>query len=195
MVGCRKGLALKPHTRIKDGFEHRLAGADVGCVIKGGIHCFSLYLKDIEGMGETNLAILTEVAALIGTVRGPWIVGGDWNLTPDTLQASNWPATVGGVVRAPSDGTCNEKTYDYVVTSANLSSAVVHTTRVDDGGLVPHPPARIFLAGDARHKGVRRLIRPTAVPGTLPHGPNPKARELTEQEAKTHEGLRLEREV
>jgi hypothetical protein len=100
---------LNPGTRIKDGFEHRQAGAHIGCVIKSGIHCCSLCLKDIEGMGEIDLAILTELAALLATARGPWIVGGHWNLTPGTLRASNWPIIVGGVVHAPNSTTRNEK--------------------------------------------------------------------------------------
>ena len=186
---------MTPHDKIKDGFGHRIAGAHVGCVMRGGIHCFSLYLKDGEGMSETNLTILTELATMLGTVRGAWIVGGDWNMPPAALTASNWPTMVGGLIQAPKEATCNGKTYDYFVASSNLSTAVVHTARIDDSGLTPHSPARLYMNGGSRHKAVRRLIRPTAAPGLLPHGPSPQPRELTVQEAQNLSDLRRETNV
>ena len=122
-------------------------------------------------MSDTNAAILTEVAAAVAAVRGPWIVGGDWNLTPGALAKSGWPDIVHGSIQAPLSPTCNEHTYDYFVVSNDLSAAVAGVARIADGGCNPHWPARLFLHADARAKAVRRLIKPHKIPGKLPFGP------------------------
>lgn len=70
--------------------EDRVHAAWVGGIVKGGFHFISLHLVDGQGMSETNQAILTEVAAYIGTLQGPWLVAGDWNLTPEVLRQSGW---------------------------------------------------------------------------------------------------------
>ena len=131
----------------------------------------SIYPKDGDKLGDTNLAILTELAAVLGAIRGPWIVGGDWNLTPDMLASSNWLQVVGGVIRAPAAPTCHAHTYDYFVLHRSLESAVVAVTPICDGGCSPHWPARLYLHGALRHKAVRRLVKPDKIPGALPLGP------------------------
>jgi exonuclease III len=170
-VVSRKGLGSTPHEIIPDAYKHRIGGAWISAVVKGGIHVFSVYLKDGQDLSETNAAILTQLAAAIGSVRGPWVVGGDWNMTPQTLKASNWPATVKGHICAPSEPTCFDNTYDFFVVSDSLSGAVVDVKRISDGGCYPHWMARLYLHGAARAKAVRRLVRPDHVPGVLPLGP------------------------
>jgi hypothetical protein len=156
---------------ISDGYQHRINSAWIGCVVKGGVHFFSVYLKDGEGMSDTNAAILTQLAMAVASVRGPWIAGGDWNMTPATLAASNWPTIARGRIHAPALPTCNDKTYDYFVTSADISDAVSGVVRINDGGCSPHWTSRLYIHGGARAKAVRRLVKPLAVPGTLPMGP------------------------
>eukprot|EP00969_Alexandrium_andersonii_P314472 13892230-Alexandrium_andersonii.AAC.1 len=114
-VCARKGLGVEPHRQAPDGFQHRIGGAWVGAVIRGGVHFVSVYLKDGDGLGETNLAILAELAAFLGALRGPWVVGGDWNISPEVLVSSNWLQAVGGVVEAPAQPTCHSCTYDFFV--------------------------------------------------------------------------------
>ena len=111
---ARKGIGLIPHEGIvKDGFSHRIGAAWVGGVLNGGVHVISVYLKDGDNMGQTNQAILVEAAALIGTLRGPWVIAGDWNISPDQLRQSNWVATVNGVIHEPKEPTCHSSTYDF----------------------------------------------------------------------------------
>ena len=76
-VASRKGLGSSPHTFIADGYKHRIGAAWICAIVNGGVHCFSLYLKDGDDMGDTNQAILTQLAAAIAAVKGPWVVGGD----------------------------------------------------------------------------------------------------------------------
>ena len=157
-VASRKGLGSTPHEFIADGYRHRIGAAWVGAVVKGGVHNFSLYLKDGEGMSDTNAAVLTQLAAAIAAVRGPWIVGGDWNMTPQALMESNWPKIVRGHVHAPTLPTCNDSTYDFFLVSHHLNDAVAGVTRLSDGGCKPHWTVRLYLRGNARARAVRRLI-------------------------------------
>ena len=129
--------------------------------MKGGVHVFSVYLKDGDGMSDTNAAILTELAAAIAAVRGPWLVAGDWNMAPHVLAGSGWPDIVKGRVHAPSLPTCNQQTYDFFVVSHDLSHAVAGVRRLSDGGCNPHWAARLYLHGAARAKAVRRSSSPT----------------------------------
>ena len=43
-VSARKGLGILEPPPPRDGYEHRIAGAWVGAVVKGGIHFVSVYL-------------------------------------------------------------------------------------------------------------------------------------------------------
>ena len=58
----------------------------------------------------------------------------------------------------------------------SLDSSVAAVIRIADGGCKPHWPCRLLLRGDARHKAVRRLIRPDKIPGDLPVGFLPQSK-------------------
>ena len=174
VVAVPRGRGITPHDAVKDGFRHRFHIAWTSSFLKGGIHIGSVYLRDSEGLSADNLTILQEVAAVVSQLRGPWVLGGDWNMTPQLLETTNWLRMVQGVVVAPTAPTCNGSTYDFFVVSAGLRPAVAAVQRLDDAGLHPHWPARLLIRGNARRPMVRRLVRPCAVPGVLPHGPLPQ---------------------
>ena len=166
------GIGLAPHAdAVPHEYSPRIAAAWVGGVIRGGIHCVSVYLRDSEGLSEANLAILTQLAALLRSLSGPWVVGGDWNIQPQQLQESRWLDLVRGTIHATSQPTCHQSTYDFFVVSATISHSVLTVQRITDAGLSPHSPVRLLLRGDARRPMVRRLVRPPRIEGALPHGP------------------------
>ena len=71
----------------------------VGAICKGGVHCGAIYLKDCVGVqAQCNLDTLHGVKLALQAVQGPWCVGGDWNCTPEELEATGWLKLVGGVV-------------------------------------------------------------------------------------------------
>ena len=78
---ARAGTGITPvgEIIIRDDLQHRLKASWVGGICKGGICMLSIYFKDGEGLSETNLFILEQAAICIMALRGPWIVGGDWN--------------------------------------------------------------------------------------------------------------------
>ena len=156
---------------ISPDLRHRVAAAHVSAIVPGGIHIISVYLKDSEGLSEYNLRVLQEVAALTQSLGTPWVVAGDWNVSPAQLQQANWLGVIKGVVFATELPTCNDNTYDFFVVCQSMAHAVVGVQRLDDAGLQPHFPCRLLLRGDARRHAVRKLTRPPKVPAVLPHGP------------------------
>ena len=174
-VTAKRGLGIKQHAEdlVPALFQHRLAFSHVSAVMKGGVHCGSLWLKHSEGMSEDNMAILQAATAAVSKLKGPWIIGGDFNMEPATLEKSGWLEMIGGVVVAPTDPTCCSSVYDYFVVSKDLHDAnlIVGVVRMTDGGFNPHHPVRLILRGDGRRKLIRELAKPTKIPGILPKGP------------------------
>jgi len=134
----------------------------------------SVYLKDSTGLGETNLAILQELSAIIAMLSGPWIIGGDWNLEPQALKDANWLNLVHGTAVFPCVPTCNSSVYDFFVVADALVCTVAGIARVDGAGLHPHAPSRLYLRSDAKRMLTRQLVKPAKVPGLLPFGPLPE---------------------
>ena len=64
-----------------------------------------------------NLDILDYVAQLLKTLKGPWVIGGDFNTPPEKLAATGFLQLVGGTVHCAQDHTCGSKDYDYFVVS------------------------------------------------------------------------------
>jgi len=83
---------------------------------KGGMHLGSPYLYSMVGKGgiraKCNLDLLDSMAFTISGLVGPWMIGGDWNCTPEELTATGWLQKVGGVIHAPSSPTYNGHVYD-----------------------------------------------------------------------------------
>ncbi len=175
--GCcvlrKRGAGLRNTTEayITEQHRHRVCLGWADGVVKGGMHFASVYLRDSEGLTPANMAILDELAVALRSLKGPWIVGGDWNIPPEVLAAARWPETVGGKIFATGLPTCNESTYDFFVVHHSLAHAVVGVQRLEDGGFTPHWATRLLLRGDARRYAVRKLCKPPLVPGALPVGP------------------------
>ena len=85
--------------------------------MRGGVHLVSLYLHDGEGLSRRNLDLLQGLAFLLGRLRGPWIVGGDFNLTQEDLRQANWFELVGGTPFATDEPTCGARSIDFFVLS------------------------------------------------------------------------------
>ncbi|CAK0836913.1 unnamed protein product, partial [Prorocentrum cordatum] len=90
-VLCRRRFGMHPHADlVSDGMHHRLQAAHLGAVLKGGIHLCSIWLFHSQGISESNLHVLAEAAALLGTLSGPWVIAGDWNVAPQMLTDTGW---------------------------------------------------------------------------------------------------------
>ena len=144
---------------LRESLQHRMRHAWVGRVFRGGIHCIRVYPRDSEGATEANLQVLLEVATLLKTLEGPWAVGGDFNLTPGELAATNWHTWVSGRIKAPDRATRMNSKYDYFVVDRSIDHAVAGVQVLTDGGLYPHPPCRLCHRANKRRKKIRALAR------------------------------------
>ena len=108
------------------------------------------WLHHTEGLSARNLALLDEWANVIRNLRGPWIVAADWNCTPKEMSETLWIERVHGVVVAPGECTCNDRTIDFFVVSKTIAHAVHDVYRIDDVAMSPHFPVRLLLRTDLR---------------------------------------------
>jgi len=164
---ARKGTAIRAagKSAIPEASAHRLALSWVGCILKGGLNFLNVYLKDGEGLSDTNKSLLETAAGALNALKGPWVALGDWNMSPETLASSSWLALVEGVIFATELPTCNDNVYDYFEVHKSIAHAVFGVQRLQDGGLCPHWATRLLIRGDAKRHAVRKLVRPAKVEG------------------------------
>ena len=82
------GLTCEGANVVGKAYEERIKHAWMGGIHKGGVHLISVYLWTGEGLSERNLALLHRLKLLTKTLKGLWVVGGDWNVEPELLQSS-----------------------------------------------------------------------------------------------------------
>lgn len=134
--GC-KGLQTSQH------LSKRFRLCHWGTVALGGCGIGTIYGHSGLGLKRgPNLELLQEVAAVVLTWKGPWILGGDFNATAEELQQTGWLNLVGGHVHAPAVPTCGDRVIDYVVVSANLTHAVRGVHTICDVECYPHSAVR-----------------------------------------------------
>ena len=87
MILPRKGLHIQriwgPQGGERDNWS--------GCLVRGSsrdLVVITIYLKDGGGLSPTNLARLGQVQGLIKSLKVPWMMVGDFNMSPQTLQSS-----------------------------------------------------------------------------------------------------------
>ena len=89
-----------------------------------------VYLRPSEGMhSRTNAAVLGELLALLRQCPGPWILGGDFNLTEDEIQSTQLVQTMRGRLLPAAGPTTNHGSIiDHVVVSRHLEASASLST-------------------------------------------------------------------
>ncbi len=175
-VGARSHIGVSATSGADDSYSPALDGRfrvrRMGAVCRGGFHLGSVYLHDTVGVvAQCNLDLLQAVAGELSLLSGGWIVGGDWNCTPDELAATGWLDLVRGAICSPQTPTCNGKVYDFFVVKRDFRHAVHSVHAIGDAAFKPHSPVRLLLRGSPRCIMVRGLRRPRGFQAVLPHGP------------------------
>jgi hypothetical protein len=69
----------------------------LGAVCRGGIDFGSCYLHSSIGIAaKKNLDLLHKIAGVLRQLAGPWILAGDFNGTPEELEATGFLKLAGG---------------------------------------------------------------------------------------------------
>lgn len=151
------------------------------CYVPGGIIIICNYLYDGEGLSLRNWNILLCIAEFIQTLRIPWILTGDFNLFPETLEGSMWPCLVGGRVACSGEATCHNRgsgtQLDYCVLQQELFALALSCQRSVMAPLKVHDVVVIDLLGaPASHwsrgtpSSFRRGLLPQVRPRILSDG-------------------------
>jgi hypothetical protein len=103
-IGMSKPLVVKESEHLHP--TGHFCMRRVAAMGEGGVDCGSPYLYSMVGKGgitaQCNLDMLDSMAFTILGLVGPWIIGGDWNCTPQDLAATGWLQKVGGTIHAPT---------------------------------------------------------------------------------------------
>ena len=172
-VATRKHLGLsQPDINEDQSIASRFTLKKCGAICRGGIHIGAIYLHDVVGpTAAKNRDILERVAFHLKGLAGSWIIGGDWNCTPEELRATGWLTLVGAEVQAPKDATCHGKVYDFFVVKKDICGAIYDVRSVADGIFYPHNPVRLMLRAAPRAMRQRTLVSPGSFQAVLPFGP------------------------
>ena len=76
----------------------RIAVVHVDVCVPHGFPLIWLYLFCGVGYDDQNAGMLARVALLLASLRVPWIIAADWQMTPAELQKTEWPRAVDGVI-------------------------------------------------------------------------------------------------
>ena len=77
-VLVRKGMGAQGNTDklVRDGMRHRISFTWVDGILRGGLHCGSIWLYDSQGLSEANMTLLEEAAVALNSCTGGWVCGG-----------------------------------------------------------------------------------------------------------------------
>ena len=82
-----------------------LTGMIINGWVKSRFMQFSIYLDGNSKTGAKNRAILMLIGLIVAHNQLPFIITGDWNLTPEELASMGWLHTIGGYIIATDDPT------------------------------------------------------------------------------------------
>ena len=70
----------------------------VGAICKGGVHLGSAYFHSSLGIKHAkNMGLLQDIARVVRTLKGPFVISADFNATPEELASTGWLELIGGV--------------------------------------------------------------------------------------------------
>jgi len=110
--------------------------------IMGGITLHSVYMRCSERWSPENAQLARHLGGLLKDTVGPWIVGGDWNMSPTELQDHQVFSELGEALAAPPEPTRHTvggwRTYDYFVAHPALRFHVESGSTITDAPRSSH---------------------------------------------------------
>ena len=133
---CRKHLATRDvNTFLLEGCGFVAAELRTG---SANLLLVSLYLQSATPASHyPNANILAELFSLVKNWQGPWLIMGDYNLSPLEVSEAGIPAQTGGVVIPPNEPSLDTgNVLDMIVISRDLAGV----TKIQVDPTAPHRP-------------------------------------------------------
>jgi ribonuclease HI len=144
-------------------------------IVRGGVVLASVYLWHSEGLTDRNLALLYAAGDAVIAHGGPWVLAGDFNMTPEELAvADTWLRRVGGRVFAPALPTCRSsgggRAIDFFIVDQRIAHAVESVWTDLSMEASPHSAVILRLRSSATTELVKMLRTPCRFPTVRPIG-------------------------
>ncbi len=167
----RESTGIRPAARGHNWPEGRIS---VGTIILGGSEVVLLTIYAISGANlAKQMDLIKVVAETVRTLARPFIVGGDWQISPEELATSGIERALDCTICPPKLGTnlLSRRKLDYFVAS-NVLLKGGWSTKVHFGcGLATHAPSSLILNIERNQDPSRRLSQPRPLPIHRPQGP------------------------
>ncbi len=158
----------------------RLSAAWIDTGPRGGLVSITMYAWDMEGLTTRNVRLVTEAVRVGRSHGGVFIIGGDFNCTPEQLAShASLLASLGVTVAAANAATCtvSGRNLDFFL----VDSRIAHSVRMVDLDLdirgTHHSAVKIRLHIPSSVYLVQRVRRPKSFgherPVTCPPPPDP----------------------
>ena len=136
----------------------------------------SLYLKDGEGLSPTNLSRLGQVHDLIQSLKVPWIVLGDFNMSPGTLDQGGFLDLIGGTVVLADAGaaTCTAgkgSLIDFAIVRKDIAEST-HLVQDLEAPWSPHVGLMASIHIEAWREKIWKWDHPKHLPTGKSSGPH-----------------------
>ena len=155
--------------------QGRLTAAWVDGILHGGILVLSIYLFDSEGLSDRNVELIEKAGQAVITHGGPWVIGGDFNMTPAELSGvHHLIRRMRGTVVAPNTPTCSTsstgRVIDFFLVDERILGVVQGVFTDLDATSSPHSPVILALKPSAARQQFRTVRKPRTFPDSFPIG-------------------------
>ncbi|CAK0807367.1 unnamed protein product [Prorocentrum cordatum] len=134
---------------------HRVASLLVNVGLGVPLYVISLYLVTSIGFAGENLDMMANLLANVGSLDGPWLLLGDWNMLGSDVLV--WSRKARGVLLQSHAPTCGSREIDFGVCSELLAPFVAEVSQFEAAPVQTHSVLRVRLQGLGR---AARICRP-----------------------------------
>ncbi len=167
---ANKGRGIRPTAPLPDELEGRLS-VGIG-QLDGEVVICSWYGVSGASMAAQMryIILMSERLKALGL---PFVVGGDWQVTPAQLEATGITGVLNAAIVAPKGATNlrSKRKIDFFLVSNSLLQGGHRIRRLYGTNLATHTPVELKLSSKRTERRSMRLGRPRLLPTTRPFGP------------------------
>ena len=145
---------------------------------KAPVRVVSAYLVTGHSVGDANNELASDLGCEVAKHSGPWVIGADWQASPQQLLATGLATRSGGRFLATPDsqGTCRSSKgdfahIDYFLVSAGLAETIKRCPALVAARANPHLPVALDCEGSVDQRFGQVFRGPPPLPTTRVYGP------------------------